>query len=252
MDLKYQYRGDLAERPLPEMLQTIYQHRVPGVIQAIRDDQVRRAYVRDSAVIHATSSDLQESLGCYLLKTGRISRQDFRSTMRARRDSDHRLGVLLVERGLMAPAELQRTVRLQTASILWGLFTWARGIVTFSIGEFDQPTATLIQIPMRQAIKEGVKRVTNLAPLLQRVGGPNTVLEPTFTTEDLIDAALSQEELDLLRQVDGAKSLADLCDSGGGDRNANGRLLYAFHVLQFVRPRAESTSGSIKIRLKST
>jgi hypothetical protein len=172
--------------------------------------------------------------------------------MRQRRDSDERFGALLIENDLMAPAELQRAIRRQSAEILWGLFAWERGIVTFTIGDFAEPSAVLIQIPIRQAIKEGVRHVGNVAALLQRVGRKDTVLEATYRTEELIDASLRKEELDLLRLVDGKRSLVELCNTASFDRRMAGRLLYVYWVLGFVRACEPEGSSSIKIRLKST
>lgn len=251
MSDRYHYRGDLEDRPLPEMLYTIYQHRVPGVVQVTCDDDTKRVYVRDGAVVYASSSDLQESLGCFLLRKGRISREDFKALMRQRRDSDERLGALLVEKDLMAPAELQRAIRRQSAEILWNLFAWSRGIVTFSIGDFAEPSAVLVQIPIRQVIKEGVGHIKNVAGLLQRVGRRDTVLEASYKIEDLIDTSLRKEELELLRRVDGKRNLLELCSGGPLDRSQCARLLYVFHVLEFVRACETERSSSIKIRLKS-
>lgn len=248
---RHQYRGDLEERPLAEILHTIYQYRVSGVVQVTRGDEVKRVYVRDGAVVYASSSDRRESLGHFLLRKGRISRQVFKTTMRQRRDSDERLGSLLVDQGLMSSAELQRAIRQQTIEILWNLFAWSAGAVTFTIGDFHEPSAVMIQVPMQEAIKEGALRMDNAAALLGRVGADTTILEPSYRTEDLIPAALRQNERELLQRVDGRRSIHQLCEEApmGAVKAAN--LLYVFHVLGFVRVGERGQSGSIKIQLKS-
>lgn len=259
MDKRYQYRGDLSERELPEMLYTVYHYRVPGVIQAIHDDVVKRVYIRDGHVIHATSSDIQDSLGCYLLSAGMISRHDFKVTMRARRNSESKYGTMLVERGLLSPAELYHAIRLQTEEVVWSLFSWEEGHVTFSIGE-NAPNTVPIQIPMRQVIKEGIKRAPNAERLLARVGSKETVLEADFQMDDLIEVALHGQEYELLRLVDGDRTMVQLCTEGPFSTAENGRLLYAFYVLQFVRPvrpappeepMKREEAGAIKIRLRT-
>lgn len=258
VERRYQYRGDLAERALAEMLYAIYHYRVPGVIQAIRDDVVKRVYLKDGYVIHATSSDIQDSLGCYLLSAGMISRHDFKTTMRERRTSESRYGTMLVERGLLSPAELYHAIRLQTEEVVWSLFNWEEGQITFSIGEF-QPSTVPIQIPMRQVIKEGVKRVPNAKRLLARVGTKETVLEASYEMDDLIEVALHGQEFELLRLVDGKRTLLQLCADGQFSSAENGRLLYAFLVLQFVKPLKQqvpapppvSEPGAVRFRFKT-
>ncbi|HVS16788.1 MAG TPA: DUF4388 domain-containing protein [Thermoanaerobaculia bacterium] len=250
------YRGDLTDRPIAEILYTIYLHRVPGKIEATDDETVKTIFVRDGHIVHASSSNLAESLGAYLLNVGMISKEDYAATMRARRESQMPYGVMLVEQGLLAPADLYKAIRLQNAEIVWTLFSWDSGRVTFEIGDFKRPVGTAIQVPMRQAIKEGVRRVEDVRRLLERIGGRDTVLEACHQTDDLIEVALRREEYDLLRMVDGKRTLYELCTEGPYDPKTNGRLLYAFHVLEFVRAIAKVGAGAktserraIKIRL---
>jgi hypothetical protein len=250
------YRGDLNDRPIAEILYTIYLHRVPGKIEATDDETVKTIYVRDGHIVHASSSNLSESLGAYLLNVGMISKEDYTATMRARRGSQQPYGVMLVEQGLLSPADLYKAIRLQNAEIVWTLFSWNSGRVTFEIGEQGRPAGTSIQVPMRQAIKEGVRRVEDVRRLLERIGGRETVLESCHETDDLIEVALRREEYDLLRMVDGKRTLYELCTEGPYDPKTNGRLLYAYHVLEFLRPVPRADAGArtserraIKIRL---
>ena len=76
--------------------------------------------------------------------------------------------------------------------------------------------------------------------------------QPTFKVEDLISAILTSEELELLSLVDGTRNLYELCAAGPFSTADNGKLLYAFHVLQLVRRvQVVTASGSLKIQMKS-
>lgn len=252
-DRRYHYRGDLANEPLPELLYAVFRYRVPGVIQASSDQVVKRIYIKDGNIVHASSSDRQESLGHYLLSNGHISRQDFLATMRARSSSDERYGALLVEQGVLSPADLYRAIRLQSAEIVWDLFTWPTGEVGFAVGEFPEPSTIEIQIPVRQAIKEGIKRIADVRPLLGRIGKRDTVLEASFQTDDLIEVALRNDEYQFLKLVDGKRTLFELCSEGPFESAANGKLLYAYYVLRFVRRRGQKEpSGAIRLRLSTS
>ncbi len=248
MQRKHQFRGDLSEQPLAEILMKLHQYRVPGVVELTRDEVIKRIYIRRGFVVYATSSELKDSLGSYLLETGMLSRDDFRRTMRERRGSQKRYGQILVDQGLLSPADLYRTVRRQTTEILWGLFLWDAAAVTFSVGDYSDPAPTAIQIPLRQVVKVGVRRTEGSRGLLGRVGSKQTVLEPSFEFEDLVEVALDRDEYNLLTMVDGRRTLLELCSAGPFDTLTNGRLLYAYWVLQLLKKGA-SSSGSIKIRL---
>ena len=105
-----EYRGDLSETTLPEMLYTIDRFQVAGVIEARRNGVVKRVYLKSGYVAHATSTDLRDSLGGFLERTGRLTREQSTEMMQLRRNSAQRLGVLLIEQGLLAPAEVYQAI----------------------------------------------------------------------------------------------------------------------------------------------
>lgn len=247
---KYEYRGDVRETALPEMLYTIYMHRVPGVIEARQGEVLKKVFIRDGAVIHATSSDLEDSLGAFLRQEGKLSEAEFRDSMEAREGSDKRYGEVLVERDILTPAALYDAIQNQIRSIIWSLFAWSQGEVTFSIGAFEESDIIRIHLPLRQVILEGIKRAPDAKALVARLGRKETVFQPTWSAETLIEAALNEEELRLLRMVDGKRSLYELCTRGPHSPAENARLIYAFFVLRLIRRIGSSSSGVVKIKFR--
>ena len=231
---KFQYRGNLAETTLPEMLYTIDRFRVPGVVQASHDrDQqvVKRVFIRDGYVVHASSTDRNDSLGVYLRRTGRITLEQFERLARAREQTTKRFGTLLVEERLLSPREVFAAIREQVEGIVWSLFYWNEGEVTYGAGDFEPEDMVQIQLSLREVIFEGIKRAPDARALLARLGGRETVLEPCYRT-----------------------TLYDLCSSGPQSPGDNAKLLYAFTVLHLARPagRGSEGKGPVKIRLESS
>lgn len=231
----FEYRADLRETALPEMLLTVERFQVPGVIEAERAGVTKRVYVREGYVVHATSTDRADSLGAYLQRTGKISAEQFTETMKARSGGSRRYGELLIEEGLISPAGIHDGIRKQVESIVWSLFYWEEGAVRFEIGSFQTPTDVRILLPMRRVILEGIKRAPNAKAVVARLGKKETVFEPTFTTEALVQAALGEDEYSLLGLVDGKRSLYELCTQGPLSPPENGKLIYAFHILRLIR-----------------
>jgi hypothetical protein len=232
----FQFRGELAETGLPEILHSIDRFQVPGVIAAEREGVVKEVYIKEGRVVHASSSDLEDSLGTHLLRAGRLSQEVFDETMRLRGESDRRYGVLLIEEGVLAPGEVYRAVREQVEGIVWSLFGWEDGAVTFSIGEFPHGGGRVhIDLPMSQVILQGIKRAPNARALVARLGRRETVFEPAYDTDPLIEIGLERREYDLLRLVDGRRTLYDVCTEGPLAAADNAKLMYAFHVLQLIR-----------------
>lgn len=260
---RFEYRASLSEKALPEMLSAIDRFRVPGVIEVSRAEVVKRIYLREGSVLHASSSDLRDSLGAFLLRCGKLTEEQYNATNDLLSEQDKRYGVLLVEQGLLSPSEIYHAIRKQIEEIVWSLFYWQDGEVTFSIGDFEASQRVHIQLPMRQVILNGIKRAPNAKALVARLGRKETVFEPCYQTEEVIEAALESADQRLLSLVDGRRTLYEICTHGPYSAAENAKLMYAFHVLQLVRlgtegppptPKdaaEEPESRGIKIRLKT-
>lgn len=249
---QFQYRGTLEETSLAEMLCTILRHRVPGLIEITNDGVVKRLYINDGSVIHAKSSDRSDRLGAHLYRLGKLSRGDLVETVKLRDQAGDspRHGEILIEQNLLAPNELYEAICSQMEAIVWSVFSWQKGEVTFKIGELAEPEMIRIRLPMRQVILRGIQRIPDTKALVAKLGRKTTIFKPSYETETLIEIALNAEEYKLLRLVDGKRTLFEVCTEGPQGVSENARLLYAFHVLQLIE-RVSEESGAVMIRLGS-
>lgn len=238
-EARFRYRGNLATTPLPEILYKVYHFRVPGVLEAARGEVVHRVYVRGGYVVHATSSDRDLSLGGYMLRQGLLDEEQFESLMEERAGSSRRFGVLVVERGLQPPDRVREAVQGQVEDIVWSLFGWDTGEVEFSLGEWEDDDVIPIQLSLRRAVIDGIVRELTARPLVARLGGRKTVLEPCYRLEEIVEVGLTRHEYDLLRLVDGKSGLFELCMNGPFTTEENAKLLYALQVLELIRPRTD-------------
>ncbi len=249
MEKKFEFRGDLAVQPLPEVLETINRYRVPGVLDCTRENWNRKLYIQNGEVIFATSSNLYDSLGDFLLRLGRITQAQYDESVVRLKAEKKRQGVVLVEMGVLSAKELFSTVVEQVRQILWDTFNWDSGEVGFSVGRFKEDEIIKLNIPTRNAILRGIEVVKDPKRLVSRLGASWAVYEPAFETADLTELTLEEGEIRLLRAVDGKKSLLELSREGPGSQAANAQLLYAFSCLRLIRRREEVP---IKIQWKTT
>ena len=250
-DSRFEFRGDLSKTPLPEVLQTVHHYRVPGVVVARREAVEKKVYIWNGDVIFATSSDRAESLGNVLLGDGKLTKEQFdesvqrlveaRSTEGVRRH-----GAVLVDMGLLTPEELFAAVTRQVREILFSLFRWNEGEVTFTVGRFRADEIIQLEIPTRQAILAGVKTLNDARRAVSLLGPSWTILDPSWKPADLADLALEAGELRFLQQVDGAKTLRELVGLGPSDAAHNAKLLYAFYVLKLIGRRDMTSRTSVK------
>ena len=249
---RFQYTGDLAEEPLPEILRTIHHYRVPGVVTATSGDVVKKIYLMDGNVIFATSSDLADSLGAFLKQSALITSGELRiSADRIHASEGKRHGELLIEMGVLTPEQLRQIVTEQVKAILHSVFSWEKGVVTLEVGRFR--TDELIQLDMStpQAIADGIRRLPDPRRVVSRLGPSWTVFARGEVPAEASGVAWGEGELKLLSLVDGRRTLRDLITAGPDDVSMSAKLVYAFWVLHLVTRRDVPTSGIRKIQWKT-
>lgn len=246
-DSRPRFRSDLSQTPLPEVLATIHRYRVPGVVECTRDEETKRIYIDAGNIIFATSSNTADSLGDRLLSQGRITREQYEASVLKLGEDGKRQGMILTEMEALDPKELFLAVREQVQAIVWSLFEWDRGAVTFEPGRDKHQEFIKLEIPIQRAILEGV-RVADPRGMLSRIGPRTTILEnnPEVHHDDL---PLGRIEEQLLQQIDGKTPMMELTQVPPNTPADNARLLYAFYVLQLVR---HKTPKQIKVHVRSS
>jgi two-component system OmpR family response regulator len=252
-DSLFQFRGDLGEQPLPEILQTIYHHRVPGVVTAARDGIEKKIFVQDGTVIFATSTERADSLGAFLKRTNRITTSELRISAESLLTAQgKRHGQLLVEMGVLTEDQLYGLVTEQVRSILYSIFEWEKGDVSFEVGQYRTDELIQLNVPVEQSILEGIKLLQDARRVVSRLGPSWTVFERTELVPDPAVIPLSTAELRFLEQIDGARTLRELVNVGPADPGLNAKIVYAFLVLRLVARRdATMRSGIRKIQWKT-
>jgi hypothetical protein len=250
-DSRFEFRGDLSKTPLPEVLQTVHHYRVPGVLVVRRGEVEKKIYLWNGDVIFATSSDREESLGNVLLRSGALTREQFDESVKrlveARAaEETRRHGAVLVDMGLLTQEALTASVMRQVRDILYSVFDWEEGSVSFAVGRFRTDEIIQLEIPTRQAIVAGVKAVRDARRLIALLGPSWTVFDPCYNASEIGDLALDAGEVRLLQHVDGTKTLRELVGLGPADAGHNAKLLYAFFVLKLISRRDVTSRTSVK------
>ncbi len=255
MEPRFQYTGDLASEPLPEVLRTIHFYRAPGVLTAESGGVTKRVYLLGGNIIFATSTDRTESLGAYMKRSALISSGELQASavkLDVGEGRGRRHGELLVEMGILSDAQLRQIVTEQVKAILYGAFSWEKGTVAFEVGRFKTDELIRLDVPTPQAILEGIRRMTDPRRCVSRLGPSWTVFERAEAPPEIRDVAFTGAEAALLAQVDGRRTLRDLITLGPGDLGSNAKLVYAFWVLGLVTRKEGQTSGIRRIQWKTT
>jgi hypothetical protein len=232
--------------PLAEVLVKIHRYRAPGRVDCKRGDEIKRIYLDHGQIVFATTNQLAESLGDKLLREGRITRRQYEESITRARETGNRHGTTLVEMNALSAEELFTAVRGQIEEIIWPIFGWDSGIVSFTAGRDKRLEFIKVDIPVPMAILHGVRRVADARGLVARLGIKTTLFgRSAGHTEGLV---LDAEEQGLLDAVDGRKVLYELVNTPPLPSADNARILYAFFALGLIVPREPR---QIKVQLKT-
>lgn len=238
------YSTDIAQTPLPEVLVKIHKYRAPGRLDCRRGEETKRIYLERGDIIFATTNQIAESLGDMLLLAGVITREQYDESLVRVRQTGKRHGTVLVEMRILTSEQLFNAVRDHIQGILWSVFSWDFGTVGFTPGRDKRLEFIKVEIPIPQAIMQGVRHLPDPRSVVARLGTKATVF---FQTEKQIDGlTLGTEEQHLLDAVDGKRALFDLVNTPPLAASDNARVLYGFQALGLIE-----TRGPIKVQLRT-
>ena len=240
------YQTDIAQTPLPEVLVKIHKYRAPGRLDCRRGDETKRIYLERGDIIFATTNQIAESLGDVLLNRGHITREQYDESLRRVRQTGKRHGTVLVEMKILTSEELFHAVRDHIQGILWSIFAWDFGSVGFTPGRDKRLEFIKVEIPVPQAVMQGVRHMPDARALVARLGSKATLFTQTGTRMDGL--TLRPEEQALLEAVDGKRALVDLVNTAPLIPADNARVLFAFTTLGLIEPRE---SRQIKVQVKT-
>ena len=142
--------------------------------------------------------------------------------------------------GFLDREKLGAAVRRQVQAILWSLFNWKEGDVSFKVGRAKDDEVFKIKIPTARAIVAGCRRIEDPKVITARMGGRGAILKMLPRPPHLEKFRLEPDERELLDE---------LCENGPASAGANARVLYAFAELQMLTV-DPSSSGKILIQVR--
>lgn len=207
--------GRVEEVPVPVLLALSMALRISGRIDLVRGGIRRLLYLSEGQPILASSEAAEDRLVELLRMEGRLSERQYQTQSRLVTESGRRVGVLMVEQGIIKPRELFPLVRRHYEEILFRCFAWSDGEWRYEpsippVGErikFDLPAGALII--------EGVRRKLGGALSLHALGGQaaRPLRESGGGLCSLDEAGLLPEEQHVVELCDGVRTLDEIAVS---------------------------------------
>ncbi len=224
--------GDIKDMTLPWLFQDLRTEKKSGTVVFARDNAVKKVYFKNGEIIYATSNVNAEQLGDCLLRSGKITQEQYDIAVNLVEQTGKQTGSVLIERGFIKPQDLVAGAKLQVKEIIHSLFSWRDGRYIYDNGPLPVSEIVPLQMSTGDIIIEGVRDLEwqgvrkSLPPI-------NTILRPATDPSLLFQSAnLNQDQKDVFALVDGNKSIQEICgQSGFGDFNT----LKAIYVLLALR-----------------
>jgi DNA-binding NarL/FixJ family response regulator len=230
--------GDAIGISLAELLIELKRRRTSEVLELRAAGICTAIHLREGDPIFAEGGSLQETLGRQLVRRGSIGHDDYarvveRMTEGVIHHESLRLGEVLVELGLLSPAEVYDALALQVREKIVACFQWdAFGYELHQLLDEPEDLGIYQCPPMEALVLAGLRAhygPERLAALLDPLA--DSVPELRATPDALVPLYQpTPAEQKLLRAIDGTQSVATLRGSGILDPVNAGQLLAALHA----------------------
>jgi CheY-like chemotaxis protein len=210
-DLRLPLLGSLSERPVAALLAALHHCRQTGELRIRHAEVVKVVAVHEGRPVFAASNVLAERLARFVLRSGRLSRDQLARVREEAARTSQRTGDAMVALGLLSPAELRALVAQQVREIIWSALDWTEG--SYQIVLRRNPRKDLLAIalePTGPLLLEGFRRSTSLIRLRQLVPSDARFESDSNPPFDPYELQLSTEEALVLSHADATKAVEDL------------------------------------------
>ncbi|GMR23852.1 MAG: hypothetical protein BMS9Abin37_2326 [Acidobacteriota bacterium] len=239
--LEGQVGSSTNDLDMPELLFAACATGKTGRLVLHAGDVEKNVFLSDGQVVFASSSSPDDRLGAYMLQRNELALDDLRRLSPQVRPGV-RLGTLLVQHGLVPRSDLARAVGGHIKAIVLSLFGWTHVAYAFLEEPLSREETIRLAIPTARLIVDGIDSVPSWERIARGLGS----LDERFSivggnVESMRSADLDTPSLELLAMLRHPKSIKELCEDGDMPDIAVCRKLWAFQVLDWVRP-ADETS----------
>ncbi len=204
-------QGSLTKDPFPEILHSLAWSEESGVLQLTQDFTSKHVYFGQGSIVFARSNQHTDRLGELLVRHERISRAQLADASNKVRATGRKLGVVLVQMGLLSDAEIVSWVADQIRGIIHPVFGWSSGEYCFR--EKSNPVAQDLAVPLATipTILEGTRHVADPEKVRLALGDLSRMV--SYSTDPWMHSHqvnLTPHEGFVLSRVDGQSPVKDV------------------------------------------
>lgn len=228
--------GELSSTPFPVVIFALAINRSTVLLQMKRGRLEKSIVFEDGVPVDCRSNLAHETLGRFLVASGKITDEQFNSALATSASRAMPLGEVLVERGQITPFDLFRLLQQNLARKLLDAFAWRDG--QYQIVRDVPPVESPLKVKVPQLVFTGLLKFAPQedidAGVVPLVGKKLAVHpEPPFPLEELRFAPAQAAVVEALRK---GKRIDELAEATQLPFEEISRTLYALAVIGIAVP----------------
>ncbi len=218
--------GTLRVFSLTDIFQVLGLQRKSGVLTVDGVEDTITIGFLGGQVVSAESAArrLENRIGNLLARAGRIDEGQLARILLMQKESQQRLGFLLIREKLVTPEDLREALRLQIFRIVFEAFRWADGRFRFTQeGPIDYDADHISPVSTESILMEAAQMLDEWPLLQKKIRSKDVVYRRAAGVENLRLVASSEEvregtlavskkEAETWRWIDGQRAVGDLLD----------------------------------------
>jgi hypothetical protein len=153
--------GDFTTMPLKDVVQYLGNRRISGKLLFQRAGVFKELTLSEGSVVSASSNQPREYLGQFLMNMGHLTEDQLSRAFEAQRETDFRLGKILVMKAIVPEATVLSMLSLKFREMLLDAFQWPEGEFQFEMVDISSPLEGLdVRVDLLDIHREGEFRET--------------------------------------------------------------------------------------------
>src|SRR4051794_19988230 len=227
------FEGEIGEIDLIQRLVELGSEQFTGAIRFESDGIIKIVYFKGGDVLSASTNDRTDAVDEILLRANKVTREHVKQALAKRKESET-LGDALLGLGFITRKELTWARRVQVIGILRSIIGWKSGSYTI-VADYLPKREEGTLFPLSQIIVELVVTDTDRTKSEQAMESGNAIFEKAPGFDDAFRRlGLNEDAEQIVAQIDGNSSAADVAARSGKDIFNVYKLLEALRTLKLI------------------
>jgi len=155
------FKGSLKDLRPADILTGLYGSKRTGTLEVKSDSAVKKIFIKDGDIISAWSDNKEDDLGELLFREGKITLDEYNSTVKKSEGAGQGVGKLLVDSESLTQEELSLAEQHQIEEIILSFFSLEGGMFEFQEAPVPADELIIVQKNFSDLIYCGMKRTND-------------------------------------------------------------------------------------------